>query len=170
MKGTLVDFVTGCHVPDTDIEQVRQQVVRFLVQEKGYSKEDIEIGVAFEVKVAGKTLKPRVDIVVKVEGKRIMVIKCMYGAMEAGMRLVVSYGRLLDRYHIPYSVVTNGDKTHVFDTLTGEEIGGMEAIPARADIDVQGMEFPDYPEDRIEKEARILNAYEAINVDLCSAF
>jgi hypothetical protein len=170
VKETLVDYVTGREVPDTDIERVRQRVERFLVEEKGYSKGDIERGVSFEMEVAGSTLTPRVDLVVKAHGKCIILIKCMYGALEAGMRLVVSYGRLLDTYQIPFSVVTNGDEGHVFDTVTGRELGGMEVLPNKSDLDRMDMEFIEYPPERVEKEARILNAYESINQDLCLAF
>lgn len=170
VKGTLTDYVTGREFPDTDVERVRQRMEHFLVEEKGYSKEDLEVAVGFEVEVAGDTLKPRADLVVRVDEKRIMVIKCVFGAMEAGMRLVVSYGRLLDSYQIPYSVITNGEKTHVMDTVTGIEIGGVERVPVKGDIKIEEMEFPQYPEDRVEKEKRIFSAYEDINQDLCSAF
>ena len=44
---TLVDFITGKKVPDTDGERIRQQTERFLVETKNYSKEEIEVGVKF---------------------------------------------------------------------------------------------------------------------------
>ena len=39
----ITDFVTGKEIPNVGAEENRQMVARFLVKEKGFSKEDIEI-------------------------------------------------------------------------------------------------------------------------------
>ena len=38
--GKLTDFVTGRTIVDTIDERARQKIARFLVEQKGYSKED----------------------------------------------------------------------------------------------------------------------------------
>ncbi|NOZ77400.1 MAG: type I restriction enzyme HsdR N-terminal domain-containing protein [Euryarchaeota archaeon] len=158
-------------MPETRAERVRQKIERFLVEEKHYPKEEIQVGVEFEVHLDGEVIRPRVDLVVRLGGRRVMVIKCVHGAMEAGERLVVSYGRLLDDYQIPFSVITNWEDARVIDTVSGKTVGsGRQAIPAREELERLEMEFPAYPEERLEREKRILSAYEAINRDLCSAF
>jgi hypothetical protein len=170
VMGTLTDFITGKKLPDTFAERIRQKTERFLVEKKNYAKEDIEVGTEFEIDLNDEKIKPKADLILRVGGKRVVVMKCVYGVLTAGERLVVSYGRLLDSYQIPFAVITNWEETNVLDTVTGKIIGnGLEAIPAKDDLDIE-MEFLEYPEERIEKEKRILSAYEAMNKDLCSAF
>jgi hypothetical protein len=40
--GTCADYVTGEILTDTDDERIRQSIFRLLVDEKGYSKEELE--------------------------------------------------------------------------------------------------------------------------------
>ncbi len=169
--GTLTDYITGKKLPDTLDERIRQKMERFLVEKKGFSQEDIEVGTEFEIQLRDGRIRPRADLVLKVGKRRVMVIKCRYGALTAGERLVLSYGRLMDSYQIPYAAITNWDETSLLDTLTGEVIGSrVEDIPSKDELNIEGMEFPRLPEERIEKEKLILSAYEFINADLCTAF
>lgn len=168
VRGTLVDFVTGEKVADTLVERIIQRTERFLVEDRNYSKSDIEVGKEFVVAVDSETVKPRADIIVRAGGKRAIIIKCIYGALMAGERLVLSYARLLDSYQIPFAVVTNGDDADVIDTISGNVIGsGLQAIPSKDDLNIDEIEFTEFPEDKIAGEKRILNAFESIDEATC---
>lgn len=168
VEGTLVDFVTGEKVPDTLAERIRQKTERFLVENKGYSKDDIEVGKEFETDVGSETIKSKADLIIRLGGKGIMVIKCIYGALMTGERLVLSYARLLEPYQIPFAVVTNGENTNVFGTVSGQVLdGGPEAIPSKDDLNIEEIEFIKFPEDKIEMEKRVLAAFELIDEAMC---
>jgi len=70
----LIDFITGQPFLATDDERIRQGIERLLVEEKGYSKEDIEVDRGFEVAIDGEMLRAKADLVVSAEGKKFMVI------------------------------------------------------------------------------------------------
>ncbi len=169
--GTLTDFVTGAKVADTIMERIRQRIERFLVESKNYSKGDIEVGKEFETVSEGgsdgesEIIRSQADLIVRAGDKRVIVIKCTCGSLLAKERLVLSYTRLLDPYQIPFAVVTNGEDAEVLDAISGQTIGsGLEAIPS---INIEDIEFTKLSEDRIEKEKRILAAFESIDETTC---
>ncbi|NOZ77308.1 MAG: type I restriction enzyme HsdR N-terminal domain-containing protein, partial [Euryarchaeota archaeon] len=121
--GTLTDFVTGRRLPDTPAERVRQETERFLVEKKGYAREDVEVGAGFEVDLGGEKVRATADLVLRAGRRRMVVIKCVQGVLSAGERLAVSYARLMDSYLIPFAVATNGDDTSVMDARTARVTG-----------------------------------------------
>jgi hypothetical protein len=168
VEDTLVDFVTGGSVPDTFAERIRQKTERFLVENKKYSKSDIEVGVEFEIVSGQEAFSPRADLIIRLGRKRVIIIKCIYGALTAGERLVISYARLLDSYQIPYAVVTNWEDTEVLDTISGKVIGsGLDAIPKKDELNVNEIKFREFPNEKVEREKRVLAAFESIDDATC---
>jgi hypothetical protein len=166
---TITDFITGEKVPDTLAEMVRQKTERFLVEDKNYSKSDIEVGAEFEITSGGKTYRPSADLIINMGGKRVIIIKCIYGSLTAGERLTLSYARLLDSYQIPFAIITNGVETDVLDTVSGNLIGsGDDAVPSKDEMNPSELKFIEYPKERVEKEKRILAAFESIDEAMCS--
>jgi hypothetical protein len=161
----IIDFITGQVFIDTDDERIRQGIERFLVEEKGYSKKDIEVDREFEIAIGEEINRSKVDLVVNIEEKIFMVIKCARGSLVSREREVLSCARILDIYQIPLAVITNGEDAEILDTISGEVIGyGLEAIPSKKQAleALKGIEFKKLPEERIEKEKRIYLAFEAI--------
>ncbi|PIY87524.1 MAG: hypothetical protein COY75_02240 [Nitrospirae bacterium CG_4_10_14_0_8_um_filter_41_23] len=161
----LIDFITGQALIDTDDERIRQTIERFLIEEKGYSKKDIEVDREFEIIIGEKIHKSKVDLIVSLEEKRFTIIKCSRGSLVSREREVLSCARILDTYQIPFAVITNGEDAEVLETSSGEVIGlGLEAIPSRyqAIEAIRSIEFKGLPKERIEKEKRIYLAFEAI--------
>ena len=161
----ICDFITGQAFLDTDDERIRQKIEQLLIEEKGYSKQDIEVDREFEIVVDGEKYRPKVDLIVSVKGKRFMIIRCARGSLVSREREVISCARILNTYQIPYAAVTNGEDAEVIDTITGEVIGyGLEAIPSKTQIleTLEKTEFKSLPEKRIEKEKRIFLAFDAI--------
>ncbi len=150
---------------DTDDERVRQKIERFLIEEKGYSKEDVKVGRELEIVIDGKINRSKIDLVLNIEGKKFMVINCARGSLASWQREVLSCARILDTYQIPFAVITNGEDAEVLDTISGEVVGnGLGAIPSKSHaLETLGkIEFRRLPEQRIEREKRIYLAFQTI--------
>ena len=96
---TIIDFVTGREIPNIGAEENRQAVAEYLVNEKGYSKEDIAVDVEIELAIAGERYHSQVDLVVRVDpgGLPVMAIKCAAGSLGSREREIVSAARLMER-------------------------------------------------------------------------
>ena len=166
---TILDFVTGKCIPNIGSEENRQSVERFLVTEKGYDKKDIEVDADIEVVVDGRPYRSQVDLVVSLEGKRVTTIKCVAGSLGSWEREILSVSRLLDRYQIPISVVSDGKTACVFDTVSGNKIGeGLQAIPSKkaARKILCPSRLHPFPEKRLKREMRIFRSYDMMNVNV----
>ena len=165
------DFVTGREVPNVGAEENRQAVERFLVAEKGYLKEDIEVDADIAITVAGEPYRSQVDLVVSADsGKtRFMVIKCAAGSLGSREREIVAAARLLDEYQIPCAVVSDGQTATVLDAVTGKKIGnGLDAIPSKQEAITQLKSYtpPAFPEERRAREKLIFRTYDIENVNV----
>ena len=161
----IIDFITGQLFIDTDDERIRQTIERLLTEENGYSKKDIEVDREFEIVIGEEINRSKVDLVVSVEEKRFMIIKCARGSLVSREREILSCARILDVYQIPLAVITNGEDAEVLDTISGEVIGnGLEAIPSKTQAleAIKKIEFKKLQDERIEKEKRIFLAFDSI--------
>lgn len=160
----IIDFTTGQLFIDTDDERIRQKIERLLVEEKGYSKKDIEVDREFEIVIGEEISRSKVDLIVSVEEKIFMIIKCARGSLVSREREVLSCARIFDTYQIPFAVITNGEDAEILNTISGEVIScGLGAIPSKNQaLEALGrIEFKRLPEKRIEKEKRIFLAFDA---------
>jgi len=166
------DFVTGKDIPEVGAEANRQAVERLLIQDKGFTRDDIEVDTDIAFEVAGEWYASVVDLVVSVDGDahRCMVFKCVPGSLASCEREIVAAARLLDeRYQIPLAVVSDGTSAVVLDTKTGKKIGdGLVAIPNKAAARQMMATLPlqACPDKRIERERLIFRTYncEYVNV------
>jgi hypothetical protein len=162
--GTLCDFITGETIPDTDDERYRQGLARFLVEAKGSAKSDIEVRREIETLFANQFVVSKIDFVVKVNGRRFMVVRYGPGSIVTRERSAVAAARVLDpAYIIPVAVATNGQDAAIIDAVTGKAIGeGLDALPDRdqAGSLSETLQFVPLPKERREGELRILNAYD----------
>jgi hypothetical protein len=166
---TLIDFITGKVVPDVGAEANRQAVERYLVNHKGYRKADIEVDADIALSVAGERYRSRIDLVVRLEERRLLAIKCAAGSLGSRQREILAAARLMDRYQIPLSVVSDGATAAVLDTATGKLLGeGLEAIPTRDEAleMIRGITWKSYPADRLEREKLIFRSYDSMNVNV----
>jgi len=166
---TLVDFVTGKKIPNIGSEENRQAVERFLVDSKGYAKDDIKVDVAIEVLAGGKPYRSAVDLAIRLEGLYVMLIKCVAGSMGSWEREIIAAARLLQDYQIPYAVVSDGSGALIMNTITGKRVAkGLDAIPSRdkAATEIASIQLQPYPEDRLEREKIIFRSYDTMNVNV----
>lgn len=165
---TLMDFITGRPVPNIGAEENRQAVERYLVEQKGYDRQDIEVEVPIEMKIAGEIYRSTVDLVVSVGHRRVMAIKCAAGSLGSCEREILAAARLLDRYQIPWAAASDGRAAVVLETISGRRIGeSLEAIPAKKALEAQlmSLEFKGLPEERRLREQLIFRTYDRENVN-----
>jgi hypothetical protein len=166
--GTCRDFLTGETLIDTDDERYRQKLARFLVEEKGYAKGELEMRLKIETLFAKQFVTSTIDLVVALHEKKVMLLRYGPGSLVTRERPAIAAARVLvNGQRIPLTVVTNGEDAEVLDTATGKVRGeGLAAIPSRKELAAMlpGLDFSPWPEERREKEHRILNAFD---VEVC---
>ncbi|MFP4307491.1 MAG: type I restriction enzyme HsdR N-terminal domain-containing protein [Desulfococcaceae bacterium] len=164
----ITDYLTGREIPDTGAEANRQAVERYLVEEKGYAPEEIEVDVPIEIGVSGEAYRSVIDLIVTAEGRRFVGIKCAAASLASWEREIVAACRLLEDPMIPYAMVSDGKTARLIDTATGRLIGeGLAAIPNRTEAAEQ---LPDlaptlFPEEKREREGIIFRSYDSMNVN-----
>jgi len=169
--GTLKDFITGEELPDTDDERFRQKIARFLVEKKGYKKEEITPRLRICTEFSGNKVCSRIDFLVTVNDISFMVVRYGPGSIVTRQRSAIAAAKVLNpEYQIPIAVATNGEDAAVMDVFTGKVIGeGFDAIPSRDEAIKMLKDFKKIAldEKKKERELRILNAYD---VDMCSLY
>jgi hypothetical protein len=165
----LVDFITGKPIKNIGVEEHRQKFLRFLVEEKGYYKTDIHVDADIKIDIAGSIYQSKLDIVVSVDEKSFMVIKCAAGSLESREREVLSAARIFTNHQIPYSVAADGDTAVVYDTVSGKKVGeGLNYIPARSEAKkiLASKQLLEISGKRREKEKIIFRSYDSMNINV----
>ena len=168
---TITDFITGREIPNIGAEENRQALARYLVDAKGYSKDDIELDVKIEMTIAREPYSSQVDLVVSVnDGEvRVMAVKCAAGSLGSREREIIAAARLLDEYPIPFAVVSDGVSAIVLNTASGKKEGeGLGAIPSKDAIIslLESREKVKLPAERLEREKLIFRTYDRENVNV----
>jgi hypothetical protein len=143
----------------------RRMVEYLLVEKKGYAREEVRKQVVFDVILGEETAHSSVDFLVTIEGEKAMIIKCAAGSLSSRERQAVAAARVLGTPPIPIAVVADPETAEVLDVMTGKVLGeGFGAIPVRGQLVTMLSEKETKPlsPERIEKEKRILLAFDAI--------
>ncbi|MGV1100529.1 type I restriction enzyme HsdR N-terminal domain-containing protein [Thiovibrio sp. JS02] len=168
--GSLADFVTGEPVVDTDDERYRQKLARLLVLEKGFAKSDLVMRRTIETLFAGQFVVSKIDIVVSLAGKKVMVVRYGPGSLVTRERPAIAAARVLEESQlIPLAVVSNGEDAELLDARSGKVLAqGLAAIPGKETLTAMlpGLDFTPVPTARREPELRILNAFD---IEVCCA-
>jgi hypothetical protein len=171
--GETVDFITGETIVDTHDERARQKIARFLVEEKGYSKSDIEVRREIPLNVDGNRATAKVDFVIRLDGRAFAIIIFGPGSLVTRERSTLAAARLVESYAVPFAVVTNGKDAEVMETKSGHVIAeGLEAIPSKEEAleRIRTLTFEKVPEKRLEKEKRILYVFDVLAERECDEF
>jgi hypothetical protein len=163
------DVISGKKVPLIGPEENRQTTARILITKKGYAKADIKRDVPIKILSDTESYRSKVDLVVSVGGKSVMVIKCVAGSLGSRERETLAAARLLESRPIPLSIVSDGRTALVFDTKSGQIVGkGWEAVPTRKDAmeNQATIVLPELPQKRREKEELIFRCYDSMNVNV----
>lgn len=161
--GELTDRLTGETLPDTHDERFRQEIARFLVEERAFSPSEIRPRVMLTVRAGTRGGRVPVDFLVTAVGRAAMMVKYGPGSLVTRHRPAVAMARLVSDRPVPVVVVTNGEAADVLDGITGKLRGsGWDAIPDREALAHIAAEADATPlsSKRAEMEARIVYAYE----------
>lgn len=165
----IVDFITGRSVPNIGAEMNRQQVEHFLVEEKGYRPEDVIVDAPIQMEIAGEVYRSTVDLVVVIDERALMAIKCAAGSLGSREREIVSAARLWNETPMPLAVVSDGSTATVLDTRNGRKKGqGLSAIPSRNDLaDLANAALPpSLAPERLAREKLVFRSYDSMNVNV----
>lgn len=164
--GLLEDYLSGVDKPDTDDERIRQQLARFMVEECGYAKEELESGLEIYSEINGKTVKSYIDFVVRVNGMRLMIIRYGAGSLVTREKGAIAAARILEPgYRIPFAVVTNGRDAELLDSKNGKVLArGMKKSFFNHEQAVcysETLRFEPYADEKLREQAvRILNVFD----------
>jgi len=165
MDEIITDYATGMEIPNAGPEGNRQLFEKKLVEEKGYSKQDIRINEPIEVMFKGEPYTSTLDLVVFCKDRPVMAARCIAGSLGSYEREILAGARLVYDFQIPFSVSTNGTEALVRDTLTGkpykEESHNLDAVPSKAEAEtiLADLVPQKFPEDRKEREMIIFRSY-----------
>ena len=148
-----------------ELSGIKQNIWEFLAKEKQFKTEEIKTNPVFRLTLGDREIKVSIDFVINLPSASLMVIQCSSGSLDAWERYVTAFARAIKDYQIPYAVVTDGDKALIIDVLAGNLIGDSlgqllnreEALNKMKDF----KKIP-YPINRLEKEKRIVYAFESI--------
>ena len=168
---TLTDFITGREVPNIGAEENRQAIERYLVEKKGYAREDISVDVAIDLSIRGERYRSSADLIISADGGKTaaILVKCCAGSPASREREVLSAARLLKDYQIPIAIVSDAATAIILDTISGTKVGnGMEAIPSKAELleRLKSQRLEALPSGRREKEKLIFRTYDSDNVNV----
>jgi hypothetical protein len=161
--GKRVDYLTGETIPDTHDERKRQFLAKFLVEKKGYDKEDIHPRRELLVKAGDKRAVIQIDFSIILAESVCMIVRYGPGSLITRYRPAIAASRTLTPYQIPIIVVTNGIEADVIDGRTGRVISkGLESIPSKQSLlaRIAQTNNASITRERSEMESRVLYAYE----------
>lgn len=166
LPDSLTDYLTGGEIPFSNRDNIRQKILRFLIEERGYLKSDIETDREILFEADGKSCRSLVDIAVNMGGRALMVWKCASGSLVSRERQIVAAARLLAVHVVPFSAVTNGKDVEILDSCSEKTIGcGFGAVPSRQDLLKEAEDLPmrKMKDGKIIYEQRILSTYDSIS-------
>jgi hypothetical protein len=163
--GNLSDYLTGEELVDTDDERIRQSLSRLMVEDKGYTKDQLSPRRYIDTLFSRCFVRSTIELTVSFAGREFMIIRYGPGSLVSRERSAIAAARALNSaYRIPLAVVTNGKDAELLDTSTGRILGyGLQSIPdcRTAEILVAKLDFlPPQGSQQRERELRILNAFD----------
>ncbi len=163
--GTLVDYLTGEELTDTDDERIRQQISVLMIEKLGYRREELIPRLFIETLFTRNFVRSVIDLTISLDGRQVMILRYGPGSLVSRERSALAAARVLNNeYIIPLAVVTNGSSSLLLDTATGKVLDESEtAIPSREKLQLMlpSLRFlPPQDADKKAREKRILNAFD----------
>ena len=166
---TIIDKVTGLPVPNVGAEENRQQVEAVLLDQKGYMASEIAVDHPVSVDVNGQEYQSSLDLLVSVDGKAFLVIKCAAGSLGSREREVLASARVCLDSVPPLAAASDGTDWLVWDVNTGKQLGqGLSAVPerTRAGNILDGFEPRILEGKALARERLIFRSYDMDNVNV----
>ncbi|WP_461834333.1 type I restriction enzyme HsdR N-terminal domain-containing protein [Desulfothermus sp.] len=163
------DYLTGKDIDATTYEDIRQDIVKIMVEEKSYPKDQIKSKLPIIFNVDQKEFVRNIDFVIFLENKPLAIILFCAGEIETYIREAVSLARLIEGGPARFSIVTDTKKFMLVCAKDGEILSQdpYEKFPTWQDILSLLDRCSEFTMDnsRIEKEKRILYALSQISCE-----
>jgi hypothetical protein len=147
------------------LEGVKQIVWEILIADKKFNIDEISIEPNFRIKLTECEATVSIDFLITIGSDSFMVIKCSSSAIESWERYITAFARAVKDYQIPYAMVTDGKNAKIINvikgTSAGESINNLFTRDQAIEIMKNFQKIP-CPENRCEKEKRIIYAFEGI--------
>jgi hypothetical protein len=126
------DFITGQEIDNVGSEASRQIFEKFLVEKKGFSRQEIRVDEALVVQFKGQDYVSSLDLIVCCNARPFMAITCVAGSIGSYEREILAGARLVYEFQVPFAVSTDAKNAVLMDTVSGKTIGKeLDAIPTR---------------------------------------
>lgn len=132
------------------------------LERRGYVREQMAFQEVFRLDTDGGATQIPIEILVSVEGRPALLIKCIDGPISAREDAAVALARLFPGGPVPFAVVANETETVVIETVSRKTYGvGSASIPTPGTLRVRFRSGPSGAPDpvRREREKRILAVY-----------
>jgi len=152
-------------IAQEQLEGVKDWVWDLLITEKKYRPEEIKIDPQFSLKLSDCEAMVGIDYAINLNSISFMVIKCSSSSIESWERYVKAFARVVQKYQIPYAMVTDGENAKIFDMISGSVIGTSvhELFNRQAALDkIKDFIKIPFPPEKLEREKRIAYAFEGI--------
>ncbi len=155
-----------CECALDPFRETREEIVRFLIEKKGYRPEEIRLLVPLVVEIPGKRLHTKADIVVEIEGQPALCIRLNEGSVVSRERGTIAAARLLNpEAPPPICVQGNGEEFSILDTQSKKTLGQrLEDLPSREEMlqILQKRKTKSLSPKQIEAEKKILFFYDGV--------
>jgi hypothetical protein len=152
-------------IANMGLAHVKKAIIDYLLSEKGYSAEDLEIEREFRIELGAEVFTVKCDVILKVEGRTFLLVKCAMTSPESWERYTVAMCRVASNEVVPFCLVSDGDYAGLIDSTTGKVISDrFEQLPPKQEalrIVREGSSSP-FVGEKAEREKRILYAFEGI--------
>ncbi len=171
LNRVITDYLSGQEIMDTTYEDLRQSLARMLVEVRKYPRECIQAKYPLVFSVNGESHSVALDLAVfSPDGEPLMALVFCPGEVGTFVRESVAAARIHLPSPFPLVIVTDSMELLLVETRTAEVIRqGFGAVPRWNELAAMAQDHPcPLPgEDRLDKERRILAAYDALGGPCC---
>ena len=112
-------------------EEVRGKILLPYLSDLGFDVSEISLEKSFAIRLGKlkRVINGRSDILCKRNGKNLFIIELKNDSIsidQADIEQGISYARLLDDNIAPFTIITNGKETKIFDSISREELTGTK--------------------------------------------
>jgi len=144
-----------------DRDRIRSRVIQAL-REANHDEGSVDLDGSFVLDTEDGELRIPIELIVRVDRRPALLVKCVRGHLSTRERASVSLARLLAEHPVPFAIVANERDAVVIDAMTGKAVGqGYGAFPRPEALRQRLEECADLavPPAQRERERRILAAY-----------
>lgn len=162
------DYLSGRDIEATTYEDIRQAIIKLLVEQKGYPRECLKPRVPIAMTVDGRRYENSVDLeVVSTHGQPLLVLIFCAGEVETYARQCVAAARLLPDGPARLAVVTDTRKALLLQVADGSQLEGTSytALPDWERLLELSAEAPAYELDERKRaaEERLFYAFSELS-------